>query len=695
MTRRLLAALMLLGLATPPAQAAESAPVRSARLTASLVSASDSVAPGQPVTVGLRLRMAPGWHTYWRNPGDAGVAAELAWSLPPGVSVGPIAWPAPARMREGPLMTFGYTGDVLLPVTITPAAGSRAPLQLVLTANWLVCAKICVPEQGSFNMTLPPGDGAASAQAPLFADAAARVPVASPFAARIAPDGTLALTGDGLSSAGVADAWFMPATWGGIDNAGPQRLAVVDGGLTLRLPLEHGFKPTQDLRGVLVLRDPQGGERALDIDATPGAVPSVAATAPMTLLPAWQSLLLALAGGLLLNLMPCVFPVLAMKALALARLAGRDRATVRGHALSYTAGVLAAFLALAGALLALQAAGIAAGWGFQFQSPALVALMAWLLFAIGLNLAGVFEVGAGRLANAGAALANRHGHAGSFCTGLLAVVVATPCTAPFMGAALGAALAGPPALAIGIFLALGAGLASPYALLAVFPSLARLLPRPGAWMDVLRQALAFPIFAACVWLVWVVSVQAGPPGVLAVCAGAGLLGFAGWAIGRGQRGGRASRLAAGVAAAFAVLATAGLLPSLAAAPPPAAAAVAGTTLPGEAFSAGRLAELRASGRPVFVNLTAAWCVSCLVNERVALSRDAVRDAFAAGHVAYLVGDWTRADAGITRFLHDQGRDGVPLYIFYPPHAAGVVLPQILTEATVLNTLVQSRAQQGS
>ena len=398
-------------------------------------------------------------------------------------------------------------------------------------------------------------------------------------------------------------------------------------------------------------------------------------------------------GGMILNLMPCVFPVLAMKAMALARAAERGR--MRGLALSYTLGVLAAFAALGGALVAARAAGQSVGWGFQFASPAAVVGMALVLFAVGLNLSGVFEIG-GRMGGLGQGLAARGGHAGSFFTGLLAVVVATPCTAPFMAAAIGGALAGPPAAGLAVFLAMGAGLAAPMALLAVAPGLGRLVPRPGRWMDLLRQALAFPMYAAAAWLVWVASTEAGPSGVLAAGIGLVLLGFAGWVLGLAQRGtGRsARRLGYGLATiggvgTVAVLAWLAVAPAASAGP---SATVAGSVsaaeIPGaEPYSATRLAALRADGRGVFVDMTAAWCITCQVNQRIALSPARVRAAFAADRVAYLVGDWTRQDPAITAYLQAHGRDGVPLYVYYPPGGrTGEVLPQILTPGLVLRTL---------
>lgn len=672
--------LFLLGLA--PARALESAPARSDRATVSLVSDVDSYRPGTPFRLGLRFRLAPGWHTYWRNPGDAGTAPELSFRLGQGARAGNIAWPTPERLREGPLMTYGYRGDTVLSVPVTPGPGGR-PLEVEAHAEWLVCERLCVPEQGDFRLVLAPGDAAPSAEAPLFAAAAARVPRPAPFAAHVAPDGTLSLAGPGLSAAAVADAWFLPGVSDAIDQAAPQPVAVGDGVLTIALRPGPSFDPGRGLEGTVVLRDRNGQESALTVVATPGAAP------PLPRRPSYgRILLLAYAGGLILNLMPCVFPVLAMKAVRLAALSRAARGAVRGQALCYVAGVLAAFGLLGLVLLGLRAVGSVAGWGFQFQSPLFVVGMAWLLFAIGLNLSGVFEVG-GRLAGTGQGLAARGGQAGSFFTGLLAVVVATPCTAPFMGAAIAGALAAPAPLALAVFLVLGLGLASPYALLAAMPGLARLLPRPGAWMVVLREALAFPMYAAATWLAWVAGQQVGPPGMLATVAGAVLLGFAAWALGIAQRAGPPGRHL-GHAAALGALLLTGVLLSVLAALPPAASQAAETAAPGaEPFSAARLAALRAEGRPVFVDMTAAWCVTCLVNERVALAPQAVQEAFRRRRVVYMKGDWTRQDPGITEFLRAHGRDGVPLYALYPPgNGAPRLLPQLLTEGEVLGALAQ-------
>ena len=674
---RLFLLFLFAAIAATPARALESTAVSSPRATATMVTDTDQAASGQPFKAALRLRLAPGWHTYWQNPGDAGVAPELSFDPAGGTAAGPIDWPAPEKVAEGPLTTFAYEGDVLLPVPVTPGAG---PTALRAHANWLVCKNVCVPEEGDFALDLPAGQPSPSAETPLFAAASARTPVASPYAAHIAPGGMLTLDAGRALAASVRQAQFFPLGQG-IDLAAAQPLSVGDGTLTLKLPTIAVFDPSAELSGLLVLRDEKGGPTYLNVTATPGAGPvSTAATA----LP--EMLLLALAGGLILNLMPCVFPVLAMKAMSLARMSGHHREAVRAHAVSYTAGVVLAFMALGGGLLLLRVAGQAAGWGFQFQSPVFVAMMAWLLFGVGLNLSGVFAVDGG-IAGAGQSLAGRGGHVGSFFTGLLAVLVATPCTAPFMGAAIAGALVAPPGITLLVFATMGLGLALPYALLAVVPGLARALPRPGAWMDLLKELLAFPMYAAVVWLVWVVSQEAGSDGVLAVVAGLVLLGFAGWALGRAQRGAGLGRRLGQAAAVAGVAAAALLLPNIM----PIQAAAQTASEASEPFSAVRLAELRAQGRPVFVNMTAAWCVSCLVNERVALSTQAVRDAFVAHNVAYLKGDWTRQDPAISSFLREHGRDGVPLYIVYEPGQEPKLLPQVLTPSLVLASFNEAKS----
>ena len=502
--------------------AAESDPVTTARSTASLVSDSDTFGAGHTLRVGLRLRLAPRWHTYWRNPGDAGVAPELTFTWPAGVTASAVEWPVPARQSENDLTTFGYTGDVLLPVEVTVAA--NAPLPVSLHAEWLVCERVCVPERGDFRLSLAAGPGMPSPQAPLFAAADLHTPRSSPWPARYDPGGTLRLTGADLGPRSVRSAEFLPDD-PRVAAGTTQRVAVTEGEVAIGLGPIAGTAP---LHGVVVLQDGGGQQSAFEVAALPGPA-SVAAR--MGLL---RAVGVALLGGLLLNVMPCVFPVLAMKAAGLAGLGGQDRGRARALGLSYLAGVVATFCALGGVLLGLREAGGFGGWGFQFQDPRFVAAMAWVLFLVGLNLSGVFRMGAGRLSGAGQALAGREGHLGSFATGALAVLVASPCTAPFMAAAVAAALAAPPVFALAVFAALGLGLAFPYVLLAWLPGLR--LPRPGAWMEVARQALAFPMYATVAWLAWVFLQQTGPDGMPVLAGGLVALALAGWLVGLRQRG---------------------------------------------------------------------------------------------------------------------------------------------------------------
>jgi thiol:disulfide interchange protein DsbD len=654
--RRLLLALLLTPIA---AHALETAPVVTKHTQASIVTEADTASAAHPLRIALNLRIQPGWHTYWQNPGDAGAAPTLDVT---GAKAGPIAYPTPQKLQDGPFTSYAYTDHVLLPVTIPPSA---TPLHLTVSATWLVCEKLCVPEDASFTLDIPAGTGAPGPQAPLFAANDAQTPRPSPFPASIAPDGTLSVHAPGLAPTKTL---FLPAEPGIIDQGARQDFNSAPSGLTIHLkPAQTLAKP---LQGVLLLTDQSGRTEALQIDAKPGAAPTHATTGLA------EALLLAFLGGLVLNLMPCVLPVLAMKAMALARLSGAAQTHIRREAALYTAGVVAAFATIGAITLAVGAAGGDAGWGVQFQSATFTAAMALLMLGVGLNFAGVFEIGAGA-AGIGQNLAAR----GSFFTGLLAVVVATPCTAPFMATALAAAIALPPAFGMAIFLALGLGLAFPYALLAVAPSLARLLPRPGAWMDTLRRVLSLPMFATAAWMGWVVLQQAGRPGLTATLIAAAALAAAAFAWGRTQQGdGRPRPIAlAGLAACALALAFLAFSPATS----PGTMSLAQGAEP---FSPARLATLRAGHRPVLVDMSAAWCITCLVNERLALSPPRVRDAFARQHVAYLVGDWTRQDPAITAFLHEYGRNGVPLYVFFPAEGEPVVLPQILTQAAILDRI---------
>ena len=650
------------------AKARESPAFVTPQTRATLVTDTDSFAGGS-FHAALRLRMAKGWHTYWQNPGDAGAAPELEFSGLPDTKAGPITWPTPQIHREAGLTTYGYDTEVVLPVSITASGAGK----LKLAANWLICANVCVPEQAEFTVDLPAGPGGQSAEAGLFAAALAAAPRPAPWPASLR-DGELQLAGNGLTTDTVREAWFIPTVFDSIQASAPQRLTARDGSIALAVQTGPAYRVDTPLHGVLVLKDRDGQQTALEITAA-SVVDS---------LPLWRVLLMAFAGGLILNLMPCVFPVLALKAVGLARLGGGQRGYAYSSAAGYAAGVLATFCGMGLVLLTLQQAGSAAGWGSQFQSPIFVAAMAWVLFGVGLNLSGVFQVTTAA-SGLGQELCSKQGAIGSFFSGLLAVLVATPCTAPFMGVAIATALSGSPAQTMAIFSAMGAGLALPYVLIACSPTVARLMPRPGAWMDVLKQALAFPMYGAAVWMLWTVSQEAGPTGVAITAFGLVLIGMAAWLVSLPAEGW--GRRVSRVLAAGAILGCVGLLMAIGRAPATAAVVETGTETGSEPYSATRLAALRAEGRPVFVNMTASWCITCLINERLALGTDAVRGAFAARDIVYLKGDWTRQDPAITAFLKAQGRDGVPLYAFFPAGQGRLkILPQILTPGIVLDAL---------
>ena len=652
------------------AQAAEGNRFVSREDTVSIVSDSDSIS-GTTLRLGLLFRLSKGWHIYWKDAGDAGSPPELALTRPAGATAGAFDWPAPDWLVTNALGNYVVNGTVLLPFAVSlPQAVPAQGVDLGGDAHWQVCsAVICVPQQASFSVHLPQGTASPSAEAGLFASAQEAEPGSSPFVSTISARGVLTVTGQGLGSANVQSAHFFPDRPDAIVNAAPQQLNVHPDGFSLALkPLK--WSPQQPLTGVVEITDKAGNRQALTI--TPAPVAAKPVLPASTLL--WSAFG-ALLGGLLLNLMPCVFPVLAIKAVHVAQLGGEARSTIRAQALAYTAGVVVTMLIVGGALESLRAAGARLGWGFQLQSPAFVTFIAWLVFVIGLNLIGAFEISS-RFAGIGSSLAARKNLAGSFATGLVAVAVATPCTAPFMGAAIASALSAPTIFGVGIFLLLGIGMALPFLLLGLFPGLGRVLPRPGKWMEVLRQLLAFPMFATMIWLLWVVARQAGATGILAALSGMMLLGFAIWLL---KFRGRIL-----FAARFAVAAgTLGLLPFVMPAQAGGKAFTSGAT----PYSATQLAKLRAAGTPVLIDMSAAWCITCLVNERVVLENGDVQAALRAHHVVIMTGDWTDSDPAITAYLEMEHRDGVPLYVYYPPaHAAPIVLPQILTPSVVQGAL---------
>jgi thiol:disulfide interchange protein DsbD len=681
---------------------------------ARLVSESDGIGAGQSIWVALELDIRDGWHTYWRNPGDSGQATKLVWTLPAGFIAGDIVWTTPHRFVIEPLVNYGYAKHAMHLVKITAPkdlAASSAPLALKAKASWLVCSDVCIPESADLELEVPvtAAAGIDPATAPLFSAARADLPTAAPAstAARV-DDGRLILTlgADwGATLERVTSLSFYPYEDGAIEYAAPQTLERHAGSVVLAMKLGYEPPKSGSLRGVLLATEQSGSGTisvpieisaplaagaagALGAGAAPRFAPAKPAGVPTDTPALPMLMMLAVLGGLILNLMPCVFPVLSIKAIGLVEQARKHPAAVRTKGLMFAAGVIASMLTLATVLLALRAGGEQIGWGFQLQSPLFVTLMIYLLLAVGLNLSGVFEVGGG-LAGIGDSLTQGDSYRASFFTGVLTTLVATPCTAPFMAAAVGAAITQSPIVALAIFAALGLGLSLPYLLLSLAPWMRRALPKPGAWMDTLKQVFAFPMYASAAWLLWVLAQQTSSLGLGAALAGAILVGFAAWAYQKSKGSSARGRLVALATSATAVL-LALLLPArfadVAVAAPAAGPSAASESSAGwQPYDPGRVRELRASGAPLLVNFTASWCLTCLVNERNAFADPEVQRIFRSKGVTLMKGDWTNRDPAITQALADFGRAGVPLYVLYnskPGATAPAVLPQLLTAGIV-------------
>ena len=678
-----LAALALLLL--PTAAAAQSS-AQLEHTSVELIAETATPAPGRTLTLGFVTSPKPSWHTYWLNPGDAGAPTRAVWTLPAGATAGELRYPTPETFVVSGLMNYVYAHENVLLVDVTVPAGLAAGTPFPITAkfDWLVCDdEICVPEGATLKLDLVTGDGTPDpARAAAFAKARAALPKPVDWPARFSFVGDrFVLAVPFAQAAKVRGGYFFPAVEGAIGYAAPQTLGIA--GDTLRL--ETAAESARDLAqvpGVLKL-DVEGYDEPLsfEITAAPGDVPaSAAAIAPAAAAGSdggmgWQTatlaLLAAVAGGLLLNIMPCVFPILSLKALSLAR-GGASEADARREALAYTAGIILTCLALGALILLLRAAGANVGWAFQLQDPRVIAFLFLLMVAIGLNLAGLYEIDvAGR--GAGGALAAKGGAGGAFWTGVLAAFVATPCTGPFMGLALGAAIALPPAAGLAVFAGLGFGLALPFLALGFVPALRRRLPRPGAWMDKFRRLLSIPMFLTALGLAWVLGRQAGVTGMTLGLAAALALGLALWWFGRRQGGERpaVAPLGLAVASLLAVLLVTPVAQTQ-------AAPAEDGTLAAQRFSPEKLAALTASKTPTFVYFTADWCITCKVNERGALGSADVAAAFEKAGVTTLVGDWTNADPVIAQFLESRGRNGIPLYLFYRADGTVEELPQILT-----------------
>jgi thiol:disulfide interchange protein DsbD len=711
---RQVAACLLAVLLTAAAVVAGAEPVRRDHATVELVAESAVVVPGDRVHVGLRIRHDPEWHTYWINPGDSGLATRLDWQLPDGVSAGAIEWPAPRRFDIGGVVNFAYEGDLLLPVAITVSdtvePGSR--LELSAKASWLICKDICIPGDAELALALDvvePGsrDQTRSVEMAAAFDATRAAMPQSPgnaVAAFVERGDAIEMAISGLpATLDPAAIEIFPVDTQILASAAGVAQRLEGGAIGIRTPKNDYFVGMPERLGLVLVHDTGAVRESWALTANPGDVPEIPAAAasgpaqsktPDTAVPSpalgpglLLALVLALGGGVILNLMPCVFPVLALKAMGLMHVA-HDRRLARRHGLFYLAGVLASFLALGGLLIGLRAGGEALGWGFQLQVPWVVGGLALLMLAMGLSLSGLYEIG-GRWMNLGSELAGGDGDRASFFTGVLAVLVASPCTAPFMGPALGFAATQPAAVALLVFAALGLGLALPIVLISLQPALARWLPRPGAWMDTFKQVMAFPLYLTAVWLLWVLGRQAGVDALAVVLLGATTMAFGLWLFGRSRSIGARLLTLVALALAAASLAWASTRPL----PTAENSMVEGGAA--EAWTPQRFEALRAEGRPVLVNMTAAWCITCLANERIALSSEQFRAELARHEVAYLKGDWTHRDSAITAYLARYGRNGVPLYVVYPRGTGdGEVLPQLLTPELVVQALARA-AEPGS
>ena len=691
---RLLTLMIALLALVPAVNAQSSMPGRSAlgnnaMVETRLVADHVTVSPGTTFYVGLRMEIEPGWHTYWRNPGDSGEPTDIEWTLPEGVTAGDIIWPAPTAYPFGPLMNYGYGDEVVLPIPVTIADDfSDRFLEIRAAASWLVCEEVCIPESADIDLFLTVNETASpdNAGAALIQSGLDRVPSESDLSAGIARSASSLILTIETPEGGrtVRNPAFYPYADMVINHASEQLANISDDGIALKLDPAPEARSglTWAPQGVLTYEVQDGGEwitRAIVITPEPGVkvfdVPQDAfagSVLPVTISGLAVTLVFSLIGGLILNLMPCVFPVLSIKALGFVERAHSAPGELRRHGLLFLAGVLVTFLALAAVLLTFKAIGDPIGWGFQLQNPLAVGILSLVMFAIGLNLVGLFEVGTS-LQGVGGRWANAGGDAGAFMTGLLAVVVAAPCIGPFAAGALGLAFSQPGFVLVLVSLMLGLGLALPYLILSFYPSLLKWLPKPGPWMVRFKQFLAFPMFGAAIWLVWVLSMQGGPQGVLMLLIGFLALGFLVWTL-------KFSNVTARIAAAAGVLMLVGALFGV-------SRSTMAVEYAGEPWSQDRVDMLVAEGRPVFIDFTAAWCVSCQFNKQMTLNSRQVVEAFEANEVTVLIADWTNRDDRIAAAIRGYGAAGIPLYVYYAPGSSEpVILPPIISTGLILDTL---------
>lgn len=655
-------------------------------LTVDLLAEPTPLQSGKTITLGLRFRPSPGWHIYWKNPGDSGLPPSVLWKLPPGWTAGPLQFPFPEKILVPPLVSYGYEETTILLTTLSIPAYEKIPSSFLIEADvdWLACRETCLPGQAHLNLTLSTQPKPNPDLQALFDRARPDLPISLPHLPISAQTvgSTLQLIVE--PSTPVGPLHFFPEG-DYLDEFKPSPTVILNSSkVQLTLPLKENAKLPPILTGILVAQNPwdHSGHRALEI-SLPLTPPLPRLRADGSSPPFTLTLLFAFLGGLILNIMPCVFPILSLKALHLVQISSESSSAARREGVAFTAGVLLSLLALAGLLLILRASGQSLGWGFQLQSPPVVWLLLALLFALALNLLGLFEF---QSLFVGLAAHNRgHGWTGAFASGLLAVAVASPCTAPFMGVALATAFTLPPLFTLLIFSFLALGFAFPVLLLSFFPPLLSFLPKPGSWMNTFKQILSLPMFAAVLWLAWVASRLSGPSALLPVLLGLSTLTLGLFLYGRGQRSFPPPPTLHWSGLTLVLLSA--LLPALLLQTPSSSPA---STLPAHhlPWSEEEVTRQLSAGRSVFIDFTAAWCLTCQVNQRLTLSRPEVQAAFRAKNVAFLVADWTRRDPAITAALQKYGREGVPTYVLLrpPPPSVPQLLPEIITPSIILDAL---------
>jgi len=685
----------------------------------SVIAEHSAVKPGDQITIATTIKLAPHWHVYWSNPGDSGLPVKLNWTLPEGFEISNIKWPIPDKISYDILVNYGYYNEVTLLQTLSvPDMLKEGSIDLSLTADMLVCNEICIPETSNVDLQLNDPNNLDHDMSEFVKAAETKLPtpIKGQFhyseASEILYLSFMPEDRTVLHDATIENADFFPYDWGIINHATEPEVSIESD--TVHIKMERGDQPLEDLNqlsGLLVFKGAIGenkgyavavkhSEKAITTSpvVNKGNMGTVGDAEPqqqntsqpqnenVTL---FTALYLALFGGMILNLMPCVFPVLSMKALSLVKMKDKENAAARMHGVAYTLGVVISFLLIGGTLIILKEAGAAIGWGFQLQNPLIVAILAYLLFAVGLNLMGFFEFGS-RFANVGSKLTQGGSLSSSFFTGTLATIVATPCTAPFMGVAMGFAITQPAAISLLVFATLGFGLALPYLLLAFVPAARHLLPKPGSWMNTFKQLLAFPMFASAIWLVWVLSQQAGAQAVLLALLGLLAISFSVWLSHLNSMGiAKAIGKIAIIVSLILMSLTLSELSELK------TDARAHTYSFGSEYSKDALSALLKGDEPVFVEMTAAWCITCKINHAAAINIDSTKELFARKNVQYLIGDWTNQDPNITEYLSSFGRNGVPLYVYYGKRDPAsqmrpkeIVLPQVLTPAVVQQTIGQ-------